>query len=351
MGGAIWGFPDGRGGGIGDDGRIGRSKLREAKVNRFSQIKVFLDAAVNGEQIGRHGPFWRGMSRNEFIALPVFGLPILIVGDGAGSNLIRALRGQGLPRMPAGFPNMPNDRIAFIESWIDDGCPSELSANVGVDSAAGGGMDPDLHNHYWRQFDNWAMRRDDPLSASVGRSFELAARWSEFVGGTITDAEFTEAVRRPDTRAAIELLAGRQMQSVESHYENPVQMKSLLESYALFGRGVDNGGLPPDNLRPGDRPHQMNGRQMWFNWCAMVDATQRLDPPLQPDFWAGHGRAILLGLLNDGVIRERFPVDGFSKTDANVSEAMQDHVESLTPDALYAELRARFAVSGLRLPF
>jgi photosystem II stability/assembly factor-like uncharacterized protein len=72
----------------------------------------------------------------------VFGKKLLIIGDGANSNLVRSLKGEvpfgsDLPdppddaetrRMPAGRPPVPPESIAAIEQWINDGCPEEEAA-------------------------------------------------------------------------------------------------------------------------------------------------------------------------------------------------------------------------------
>ena len=48
---------------------------------------------------------------------------VLVPGDAAGSELIRRLRGESLPRMPFLSRPLPDDQIALIESWIDAGLP------------------------------------------------------------------------------------------------------------------------------------------------------------------------------------------------------------------------------------
>lgn len=87
--------------------------------------------------MGAHGPFWRGVTRDKFIVKKVFGKAVVTVGDGAHSNLVKALKGQApfgadlpnppdgatIPRMPAGLPPVPPESIAVIEQWINDGCP------------------------------------------------------------------------------------------------------------------------------------------------------------------------------------------------------------------------------------
>jgi photosystem II stability/assembly factor-like uncharacterized protein len=320
--------------------------------NSLSRIKIFLDEGIEGNDIGAHGAFWRGLSRDDFVAYKVFGFVDLVsVGDGSGSNLVKALRGEGFQQMPRGFPPLPAERIAFIEAWIDDGAPSQLSDTVTIDSTAGSGLDPVRHNHYWREFDNWAaFHRSPEVNAAIGPSFQLATVWADFVRGRLDEPMLLAKINEPLTKAAVTLLATRQMQTIEAHYGNPTPLMNLLQGYELFGRGVDHGGLPEDPLRPGD-PHQMNGPQMWFNWSAMADACLRLDPPIQPVFWRSHIRAILLGLMNDGVLRGRFPVDGFSAADPDVSQKLRDHVVGLSPAQLSEELAARYRRTSFNLPF
>jgi photosystem II stability/assembly factor-like uncharacterized protein len=108
-------------------------------VNRFERVIQILDASVGGPEVSVsfHGAFWRGITRDQFISKKVFGLEIISVGQGAASNLVKALKGEApfgadLPsppldatfsRMPAGLAPVPPHEIAFIERWIDEGCP------------------------------------------------------------------------------------------------------------------------------------------------------------------------------------------------------------------------------------
>lgn len=119
------------------DGLMAQPSNGSAPMARYQQIIDILDAAVGGSTVpvGAHGAFWRGKSKDEFVAANVFGQMLLIVGDGAGSNLVRALRGLapfgsdvGTPggifrRMPAGRPPVTAEQIDVIDKWIDDGCP------------------------------------------------------------------------------------------------------------------------------------------------------------------------------------------------------------------------------------
>ena len=111
-------------------------------MGRFERVTSILDEAVGGPEasFANHGPFWREKTRDQFVALRVRGKVLLVVGDGAGSNLVKALRGQEpfneesadppppgaeLPRMPVGLDAVSAPDIDFIQTWIDDGCPED----------------------------------------------------------------------------------------------------------------------------------------------------------------------------------------------------------------------------------
>jgi hypothetical protein len=115
-------------------------------VGRFQRVLEILDEAIGGPDadIGVHGPFWRGLTREQFVTKQVRQRSLLTVGDGAGSNLVRALRGEApfgadlqeppagaiFSRMPAGLPAVAPESIAFIKGWIDDGCPDDVAPPV-----------------------------------------------------------------------------------------------------------------------------------------------------------------------------------------------------------------------------
>jgi hypothetical protein len=110
-------------------------------MTRFERVLQILDEAIGGPgvNIGVHGAFWRGLSRDQFVAKKVLNLDLLVLRDGAGSNLIKALKGQApfgadlddppagarFSRMPAGLTPVPDPDIDFIKRWIDDGCPED----------------------------------------------------------------------------------------------------------------------------------------------------------------------------------------------------------------------------------
>jgi hypothetical protein len=110
-------------------------RREQVAINTFREVVDILDAAVSGPgtEVGPpHRAFWRDITRDQFVAKKVLGRPLLVLGDGAHSNLVLALKGEPpfgsdpdaeFPRMPVGFDPMPDDSIESIERWINDGCP------------------------------------------------------------------------------------------------------------------------------------------------------------------------------------------------------------------------------------
>ena len=109
-------------------------------INTFREVVAILDEAVGGpeaEVAPPHRAFWRGITRDQFVTKKVLGRPILVLGDGAHSNLVLALKGEPpfgsdpdaeFPRMPVGFDPVPDDSISSIELWINNGCPDEAAS-------------------------------------------------------------------------------------------------------------------------------------------------------------------------------------------------------------------------------
>jgi hypothetical protein len=87
------------------------------------------DDAINNSP---HGAFWSTLSYNDFVTgdVPNMGMPVLVKGSSAKSNIILALTGQPpfdgsqFSQMPAdGPPFLTAAQIAPIAAWIDAGCP------------------------------------------------------------------------------------------------------------------------------------------------------------------------------------------------------------------------------------
>jgi ferritin-like protein len=328
----------------------------EPAENRFDRVRQILDAAVGDSPVHGHGPFWRGVTRDQFVQLVKFGLPVVTVGDGAGSNLVKALRGEtpfgadlGVPdafvaRMPKGLPPVPDADIAVIEQWIDDGCPdaaADQAPDVPPVSNTTGAFrpDPTVHVAYFRDLDNWALYEATPeVAAAIDIVQAAPLKWLAYAKDPAAEQAWLDAISTDDARAAFALLATRQQQTVEAHYGVPVPLLALLDGYERFG----NDGLPDDPLRPQEPRHNMDGAIMWFFLAAFAEACLRLQ--IAVEFWTFMMRPILCGLLNDGLFRHRFHVEGFTATDAG-REAVFAFVQQVPDDELPAELRRRYVQS------
>ena len=113
----------------------------EPSATKYADIVAMLDAAVGTHTVGAHGPFWRTLSRDQFVVFQAFGSIPLLATDAAGnfdpeqSNFIKALQGKDpfgrdlgvpnarFPRMPARLPAMSDPDIEIIKNWISANCP------------------------------------------------------------------------------------------------------------------------------------------------------------------------------------------------------------------------------------
>lgn len=321
-------------------------------MKRFDKIKEILDTLVNGKTIGGHGAFWRGLGIDEFKAKSVFGFPLLIPGDSINSNLIRALSGKPpfgadigttqafFRRMPAGLPAASSLQIQYIANWIDAGCPDDDDPTI-IKFALPGHQVPAHHNSYWRDFDDWAMfNASSVVGDSIGKFFPIAPLWFAYAKNSSQEAAWAKSLLNVDVRNALSFLSQKQQQTVTRYYGDPIDLDDLFDSYKHFG----SGNLPSDPLRPQDPDHKMNGREMWFIWSAFSDGCIRLG--IDTGFWTIEMRAILVGLLHDGLFRQRFNVSGFS-ADAAGSEMILQYARSLAEDSLQKEMCTRLVQSGV----
>ena len=98
----------------------------------FNDVVAILNASVGGDTspVGAHGAFWRDTTRDDFVAKSVYGLALIEAKNGAGSNLVKSLKGESpfdgtsFPRMPARRDPVPESDIKTIQDWIDDDCPA-----------------------------------------------------------------------------------------------------------------------------------------------------------------------------------------------------------------------------------
>jgi len=102
-------------------------------MTKFERVKQLLNdaAGVRNPSHGGKGKFWN-LPLDQLKALKVLGLRVIetdLADRGARSALVKALRGEppfdddGFGRMPLDGPYLGDADIAFIQQWIDDGCP------------------------------------------------------------------------------------------------------------------------------------------------------------------------------------------------------------------------------------
>ena len=318
-------------------------------MKRFEKVKIILEEAVEGTTIAAHGNFWRNLTLEQFKVKMVFGRKLVVVGNAVESNLIKALEGRtpfgadiGTPgaifnRMPDGFPDVASEKIDYIRDWIDDGCPDDEDAQILEFSE----QDFTSYNAYWRDFDNWAAFNATPeIEAAINEFFSHVDIWMAVAQGQMPLSAWQEAISLPSAREAITLLKGRILETINIHFGTPADLDNLLECYELFGSNK----LPDDPLRPQAPRHNMNGWIMWFFYSAFLDASLATSVSPEKEELRNLGRAILIGLLNDGLFRRRFPVRGFTRDDQGAS-AVRQFVRTIAPGDIEGELARRFVDS------
>jgi hypothetical protein len=288
----------------------------ENAMKRFDKVVDILDTAVNHATIGRHGNFWRGKTREQFIALKVFGKLLIESGNAADSNIVKALRGLTpfgidieppapdaiFDRMPAGRPAVPELSIQFIEEWIDDGCPDDdVVALESTMTALEATLGPDQFVRFFREFDNFfAFEASDDTGAAINDFFAVAQTWPGFKRVTDLPA-WTGAISAASVKNAAQFLSDNQLRVMTGHFGDPLDEDSLAEAYWQFGKGT----LPVDDQRPEDPFHRMNGSSMWLMWLAFADASIRSGMKVAQ--WTSIAKCICLGLVGDALFRTDRP--------------------------------------------
>jgi len=217
-------------------------------MKRFSHVVEILETAVNGENIKAHGPFWRGKTLDQFVALKIFGQQLIVRGNAGNSAIIKALRGRApfgadvtprpdgaiFRRMPAGRAPVGEDSIAFIETWINDGCPDDEVAAPGpaAETVVAGGVagNFDLYNRFFREFDDFFQFQADPATGQeIGTFFGVAQNWPGF-SRTAQPANWQNQIRGADVSAAIKSLSDSQLRIMRSFFGTPIAFDAFADA-------------------------------------------------------------------------------------------------------------------------
>src|SRR5438128_5924807 len=124
--------------------------LDTAQMTRYERVKQILDRGAAGSSVDYDGldAFWQ-LPLPQFLQVEIHGMRMIAPAEApvascchggtadaaaesrsARSGLIRGLRGQApfdgkqFPRLLWGGQSIPDEDIAFISQWIDDGCPA-----------------------------------------------------------------------------------------------------------------------------------------------------------------------------------------------------------------------------------
>ena len=331
----------------------------------YSRVREILDIAVNGDSFGAHGAFWRSLSRDQFIVKVVRGQPLIArrsdgTFDPDESNLIKALEGRApfglnnvpptpgafLNRMPDGYPPLAQALIDEIRTWIGAGCPELAPAAVKViDGTSAASATVSDYVLFWRNFDNVAaFQATAQVNEDIDIFFSAIQAWFDFAHDASKEAVWNTAINDANLVPRILRLESLQRQAVTQVLGLPTSLADMLMCWELFGDNT----LPDDPLRPSALRHTMNGTVMWFIWAGFADAAVRLsatNSEIASDFWYAMSRAILIGLLNDGLFRGRFPITGFSPTSQG-KVGIRTWVAALSDAQLSLELRTRLVEAG-----
>jgi len=303
------------------------ARPESADFNRkYTGVLRDLDQAWNGGSTD--------LSNVAFVSMPALSEAAdTLIQGGAGPAFVVVDDSGTAVRPPAA--------VIRVASVSDEADAAVLAPEARVSPSTGAFRpDPSVHVAYFRDLDNWSnFQATAEVRAAVNVTFEFFDSWVAFARDPAQEQAWTASLAGDPVRAAVALLAGRQQQTVEAHYGVPVPLLTLLDGFERFG----NDGLPDDPERPQAPRHNMNAAMMWFVLSAFAEACVGLE--ISAGFWVFYMRAILCGLLNDGLFRGRLTVQGFEATPEGRLAVFQ-HAQAVADADLPAELRRRYLESG-----
>lgn len=318
-------------------------------MKRYAKVQDILETSVGGMTIGAHGNFWRAITLDQFVVRSVFGLRLVEPGNGADSNLVKALRGQApfgddvtppapgaiFPRMPFDLSPVDDSNIAFIAKWIDDGCPDD---DVVEPKTPGATTTPVVSPDeravvFFREFDDFFAFNANPNTGADLDAFMLPARtvwpgWSS----QLPVAGWVGAITL--VKDAVQRLSAGQLAIMRNHYGDPLDAAAFADALWRFGSGA----LPNDPKRPIDPRHRMNGASMWLVWLACGDAAIRLQ--VDAAAWSTVARAVAGGLVADALFRvdrplpSRLKITRYTATQPNVRDQVLQDMAGLADASL-----------------
>lgn len=322
---------------------------------RFIDIQDKLDHILGTNPSPNHGSFWRGVTRNEFVNLSVYGMKLIIIGDPEASNLIRALRGLPpfgsdlnprpsgaiIARMPKGGPPASKEDITAIEQWIIDGCPdTEEAIAKSLSLAESSFIDDDVHVRYWRAVDDFFLPglATPEAAKHVGRMHMPAFQtWIRFALNNEPLKVWTDYLT--DNKKSFEFVRLHQRRLLTEFYNG--SQDAYFDSIWKFGATL----LPLDPLSHALPEHRMNGISDWFIWIAHLDATLRASDISELDLVMARGWQV--GLIADGLLRKdedrpiSIPIGDFNSNDSDLQSNVFQAFANADADALKDKMLKR----------
>lgn len=315
----------------------------------FHEIQTILDKILGAEPAGNHGAFWRGKTRDEFVASKVFGFDLIQVGDPEQSNLVRALKGIApfgidveprpdgafMRRMPAGQAPASAQDIDIISGWIEQGCPDESSPALASALIAGPG--DDTHVRYWRSIDFFFLPGlASPETEAHVRKLHLPEAFGAWMATNVQGQAaniWPDYMARADVQESFRFVRFHQRRLIADFYD--ASQDSVLDSLWKFG-----GNLLPNDPQTQIPPQRtMNSPNDWFFWIPYLEMSLRADDISDLDRHLG--RAWQVGIVADGLLRQRLQITDFDPTDPVLDQTVKSAFENAEPGDLIAGMIAR----------
>ena len=310
-------------------------------MTTFRDVQEILDRALGGPRLANHGMFWRGVTRDQFVALEVFGLRMVVPGEPGRSGLISALKGAppfvDIGDDPKARPLASGQDIETISTWIAQGCPDNYAArDRGAVASEAVTVSDNDHVLYWRGVDFFFLPTLSSAETKphVNRLHMLAFfKWKEthLLGGSAT--AWADYMALPDVQESFKYVRHHYQRLIEEAYG--ASQDNLFDALWKFGANL----LPPDPQVAIPSRRTMNSPYDWFFWAPYIDMSLRVGDSGDADLRLA--RAWQVGIAADGLKRGRLVIPDFDANDASVDQKVKTAFEMAQKDDLLTKIRSR----------
>ena len=195
-------------------------------------------------------------------------------------------------------------------------------------------MGPDQFIVFFREFDQFFAFEASDDTTRRSTIFSTSRRSGPASARPLICPHGPTQFPTPTVKNAAQFLSDNQLRVITQHFGDPLDQNSLNEALWQFGKG----SLPPDNQRPQDRFHRMNGSSMWMMWLAFADASIRSG--MNVPQWTNVAKCICLGLVGDALFRtdrppsSRLKITRYRADDATLQQRVIGDFANLSGDDL-----------------